>query len=387
MLLRTISATSVALVVLLSACRKPGDSHALSGNASDDTAAAGRTSAEATASDRGDDPCVYIASTEAEAYVGPLATPPFRYDESDGTPNTDGKKCMYRGRDGREITVDMMLGGAKMAVAVTAGVPRVVGRMVKATGHPEQQAVTEAMTQKGDQGPWDNAQWMGVTGTLEAVKGDSGVIIDVSASNAGEQGAYALAREALPRLGKPLEYDGSHAAALAPKPRTPLANACDLIPRARVEQAIGTLAGEPQRDTLGTSCTYRVAGANGVQEYPLDITWVNGSHEFAMMKGAVGAAPAAIGLPAGGAMPALPPEAQKMLGQISKMTGGALAAPSSMVHGPPTDTTFVGPWDRAGMVGGSTMIAARHDVMIEILLTSGEYDKAKALLIAACEQL
>ena len=387
MLRRTVS-LSLAIIVLVAACRKQaGDASASSSSDRSSGGSTGATMTASTSEDHGDDPCVYLASTEAEAYVGPLATPPFRYDESEGTPDPNGQKCMYRGSDGREITVDLLLGGAKMAVAATAGVPRVVGRMAKATGHQEQQAVTDAMTQKGDAGPWDNAQWMGVTGTLEAVKGDSGMIINVAASSAGEQGAYALAREALPRLAKPLEYDGAHAAALAPKPRAPLANACDLIPRARVEQAIGKLTSEPQRDSLGESCTYQVAGANGVQEYPLEITWVNGSKEFAMAKGAVGAAPAAIGLPAGGAMPTLPPQAQQMLGQISKMSGGALAAPSSLVHPRPTDTTFVGPWDRAGMVGGSTMIATRHNVMIEILLTSGEYDKAKALLAAACEQL
>jgi len=385
MLGRTISTTSVALIVLLSACRKSGASHASTATSSGSSAQASST--DATVADRGDDPCVYIAGTEAESYVGPLATPPFRFDESEGTPSADGQHCMYRGRDGREIMVDAMLGGAKMAVAATAGVPRVVGRMTKATGHGDLQSVTDAMTQKGDAGPWDNAQWMGVTGTLEAVKGDSGLIINVGASNAGEQGAYALAREALPRLEKPLDYDGAHAAALAPKPRTPLANACDLIPRARVEQAIGRLASEPQRDTLGMSCTYRVAGANGVQEYPLDITWVNGNKQFAMEKGAVGAAPAAMGMPGGGAMPSLPPEAQQMLGQISKMSGGALNAPASLTHARPADTTFVGPWDRAGMVGGSTMIATKNNVMIELLLTSGDYDKAKALLAAACEQL
>lgn len=384
MLSRTMK-LSIALVVVVAACTKPADQQ--SSGAATGSGSSGSAAAPGTVAGRGDDPCIYIASTEAEAYVGPLATPPFRYDESAGIPDPNGQKCMYRGLDGREITVDLMLGGAKMAVAATAGVPRVVGRMAKATGHQEQQAVTDAITQKGDAGPWDNAQWMGVTGTLEAVKGDSGVIINVAASSAGEQGAYVLARDALPRLAKPLEYDGAHAAALAPKPRAPLANACDLIPRARVEQAIGKLTSEPQRDSLGESCTYHVAGANGVQEYPLEITWVNGSQEFAMAKGAVGAAPAAMGLPAGGAMPTLPPEAQQMLGNISKMSGGALSAPSSLVHPRPTDTTFVGPWDRAGMVGGSTMIATRHNVMIEILLTSGEYDKAKALLAAACEQL
>jgi hypothetical protein len=383
-MLRRAMRLCVALVVV-TACKKSSDQPSSSAEAG-----GGSSSNAASASadvDRGDDPCIYIASTEAETYVGPLSTPPFRFNESEGAPAVDGQKCMYRGRDGREITVDLMLGGAKMAIAASAGVPRVVGRMTKATGHGDLQGVSAAVAQKGDAGPWDNAEWMGATGTLEAVKGDSGVILNVSASSAGEQGAYALAREALPRLAKPLEYNGAHAAALAPKPRTPLANACDLIPRARVEQALGKLASEPQRDSLGASCTYRVAGANGVQEYPLDITWVNGSEQFAMEKGAVGAAAPALGMSGGGAVPALPPEAQQMLGNISKMTGGALAAPSSMVHGPPTDTTFVGPWDRAGMVGGSTMIAARHNVMIEILLTSGDYDKAKALLVAACEQL
>lgn len=384
-MLRRAMKLSITLVVLVAACKKSADQQ--SSGATTGSGASGSAEAASTVADHGDDPCIYLASTEAEVYVGPLATPPFRIDESDGTPNPDGQKCMYRGRDGREIMVDAMLGGAKMAVAATAGVPRVVGRMAKATGHQDQQSVTDAMTQKGGAGPWDNAQWMGVTGTLEAVKGDSGVNINVAASNAGEQGAYVLAREALPRLEKPLDYDGAHAAALAPKPRTPLANACDLIPRARVEQAIGKLASEPQRDTLGASCTYRVAGANGVQEYPLDITWVNGNQEFAMEKRSVGAAAATLGQPGGGATPALPPEAQQMLGQISKMTGGALAAPASLTHSRPTDTTFVGPWDRAGMVGGSTMIATKNNVMVTLLVTSGDYDKAKALLAVACEQL
>jgi len=220
---------------------------------------------------------------------------------------------------------------------------------------------------------------------LQAIKGDSGVMIDVSASSAGEQGAYALAREALPRLDKPLEYDGAHAAALAPKPRAPLANPCDLIPRARVEQAIGALSGEPQPDTLGVKCTYRVAGANGVQEYPLDITWINGNRALAQMKRSMGSAASALGMPGGAT---LPPEAQKeaqeMIGQISKMSGGALGAPGLM-H-PASDSTLTGPWDAAGLAAGS-LVATKHNVMVELLLTSGDYDKAKALLAAACEQL
>ena len=213
MLCRTMK-LSIALVVVVAACKKSADQQ--SSGLATGSSASGAAAAASTVAERGNDPCIYLASTEAEAYVGPLATPPFRFDDSEGAPSVEGQQCIYRGRDGREITVDVMLGGAKMAVAATAGVPRVMGRMMKASGHQDQEGVTAAITQKGDQGPWDNAQWMAVTGTLEAVKGDSGVIINVSTSNAGELGAYALVREAILRMEKPLEYDGAHAAALAP---------------------------------------------------------------------------------------------------------------------------------------------------------------------------
>lgn len=381
MLCRTIS-LSVVLAVVVAACRNSADQ-----NRSGAATGGGAQAADAsTVVDKGDDPCVYLASTEAEAYVGPLATPPFRFDKSTGAPSVDGNDCMYRGRNGREIMVDVMAGGARIASAVTAGVPRVMGRMLKATGHPDQEGVPAAITQQGEKGPWDNAQWFPVIGTLQAVKGDSGLSIDVLASNAGEQGAYALAREALPRLGKPLEYDGAHAAALAPRPRAPLANPCDLIPRARVEQAIGSLSGEPEQDASGTTCTYRAAATGGTQEYPLDITWVNGTREFAQMKRSIGAAPSALGMPGG---PTLPPEAQKeaqqMIGQITKMSGGVLGAPGLM-H-PASDSSLTGPWDAAGLVGG-VLVATKHNVMLRLALTpTADYDKAKALLAAACEQL
>ena len=376
MLCRTMK-LSVTLVVVLAACKKSADQQLSS-------AATGSNSSSRVA-DRGDDPCIYLASSEAEAYVGPLETPPFRFDDEEGAPAAEGKYCMYRGRDGREIRVDVIAGNAKMVAAVTAGVPRVMGRLMKATGHEDQQSVIAAVTPKGEQGPWDNAQWMATIGLLTVIKGDSGVDIDVSASSSGEQGAYALAREALPRLDKPLEYDGAHAAALAPKPRAPLANPCDLIPRARVEQAIGPLSAEPQRDTLGETCTYRVAAAGRTQEYPVDITWINGNKKFAMMKGSIGAAAGALGMPGGGAAHAIPPEAQQMLGQISKMTGGAVDV-TPVTHGLTSDTTLVGPWDRAALIVGR-LAATKHNVMIQLTVSSADYDKAKALLAAACEQL
>ncbi|MEP6494820.1 MAG: hypothetical protein ABJF01_19190 [bacterium] len=368
---------SVALVIVIAACKQSADQQ-LSSAATGNTLSFGKT-------DRGDDPCIYLASSEAEPYVGPLATPPFRFDDEEGAPSADGKHCMYRGRDGREIMVDAIAGNATIAAAVTAGVPRVMGRVMKATGHDDQQSVIAAVTPKREQGPWDDAQWFGTIGSLQAIKGDSGVMIDVSASSAGEEGAYALAREAMPRLTKPLEYDGAHAATLAPKPRAPLANPCDLIPRAQVEQAIGPLSAAPQQDTLGRTCTYRVAAAGRTFEYPLDITWINGNKKFAMMKRSIGAAADALGTPGGGGAHTIPPEAQQMLGQISKMTGGAVDV-TPLTHGLTSDTTLVGPWDKAALIVG-TLAATKHNVMIQLRVSSADYDKAKALLAAACEQL
>jgi hypothetical protein len=374
---------SVGLAVGAVACRKSIDQQRSGPTTGSDPSAS--AAAGSTVAGRNDDPCIYLAATEAEAYVGPLETPPFRFEESAGAPSEDGDHCMYRGRNGREIMVDVLAGGAKMASAVTAGVPRVMGRMLKATGHQDQEGVPAAISQQGERGPWDTVQWLPVIGTLEAVKGDSGLLINVKVSNAGEQGAYVLAREALPRLGKPLDYDGAHAAALAPKPRVPLANPCDLIPRARVEQAIGPLSGEPKHDESGETCTYRVATTSGSQEYALDIMWINGNRQLAMLTGSVAAAAPALGMPGGGAAPTLPPEAQQMLSQISKLTGGSLAAPS-LTHSAATDGALTGPWDAAAFVGG-ILAATKHNVMIELIPGSANYDKAKALLAAACERL
>src|SRR5450432_905274 len=99
-MLRHAMNLSVALVVILAACKKSNDQQLSS-------TATGNNSFSSMA-DRGDDPCIYLASTEAEPYVGPLATPPFRFDDEAGAPAAEGKHCMYRGRDGREIMVDVI---------------------------------------------------------------------------------------------------------------------------------------------------------------------------------------------------------------------------------------------------------------------------------------
>lgn len=360
---------TVALVVLVAACR----SHTENRRVELDP----------------DDPCRYLAATEAVPYVGSLAAPPYRFDDGDGVPRASGTHCLYRGQDGRSIMVDVMTAGARDASAVVAGVPRVTGRVLKSTGDSEHTGMLNGMSQKGQAGPWDNATWTPI-GKLIVAKGDEGFIFDVSASTAGETGAYALARDAFPRLGAPLSYDGAAAAASAPKPHAVLANPCDLVSRAKVEQAIGPLAGDPESDSASSKCTYRVATSEGTREYPLDITWTGGYKELVMLQGSVAMAGTAMGKPssANTAPPSVPPEAQKMIGQFTKVLAGSPTSAPPQVPLTPTDTTpLIGPWDKAAAVGGQRLAAVRHDVLVQIILTTADPAKARALLAAACEQL
>ena len=69
---------------------------------------------------------------------------------------------MYRGRNGREIMVDVLAVAPRWRPRATAGVPRVMGRILKATGHQDQEGVPAAITQQGEGGPWDTAQWLSV---------------------------------------------------------------------------------------------------------------------------------------------------------------------------------------------------------------------------------
>ena len=52
-----------------------------------------------------------------------------------------------------------------------------------------------------------------------------------------------------------------------------------------------------------------------------------------------------------------------------------------------TDTTLVGPWDRAALLHGTQLMAVRHDVIVAMSLQSADYERAKALLVAICSRL
>jgi hypothetical protein len=335
------------------------------------------------------DPCTLLSAAEAAPYVGPPGTPPYR--ASDGVPDPQGDQCVYRGRDGREITVEPDWTGAGAGRAAQDA-PAALDTALNRSGASGLGAMGQRVMKKEPAGPWDEATWI-PGGALMATKGDAMVNIDVSAASGKENDAVALAQIILPRFAHPLSYDGAKAVALVPKPPAHPASACDFVPRAAIEAAIGPLNGAPSSDAAETSCTYRVSTPEGVREYPVEFVWQNGQKNYAMLKHGMATTGEAMGLPSTSALDTLtpPPGMQKMMGGMMKMLGGASSegkAPGAATTvGFRTDTTLVGPWDNASLLHGTQLIAVRHDVFVGMSLQSADYARAKALLAAICSRL
>lgn len=114
---RTVVTLAVlgAAAAALASCKKTdsaSDSQGLLGKDSP----LGSAVANATGS-RTPDPCTLLSANEAEVYVGVLGSPPYRATD-DGVADVSGELCMYRGTDGRQITIDRIEGGGS---AVTKG--------------------------------------------------------------------------------------------------------------------------------------------------------------------------------------------------------------------------------------------------------------------------
>ena len=306
------------------------------------------------------DPCTLLSAGEIEPYIGALVSPPYR--SSDGAADTRGDECMYRGTNGRELTVrpDWSGGGASagsVAEGAAIGMDTLAHRVVKA----------EAT------GPWDKATWI-PGGSLLASRGNRSVQIDVSGSSGRESDAVALATIIMPRFDHPLRYDGAKAVALAPKPRPHPANACDLISRVDVEAAIGPLDGMPTSDSPETSCAWRVASEQGERIYIVEFQWEGGGKNYQMLKHGMATVSGVMGLPSSSPLDTMkpPPGMEAAVGGMMKMMGGA---------------TLQGPWDNAALLHGTQLIAVRHDVFVGIGLQSADYEKARSLLAAICSRL
>lgn len=329
------------------------------------------------------DPCTLLAASEAEPYVGPLATPPYR--ASDGAADARGDECLYRGTDGREVAVRPTWHGGHVAGQVLQGVPRALGGILS-KADPGFDTLIHRVMQQGPVGPWDQTTWI-PGGSLFATKGDAQVSIDMSGASGRQEDALALARIMMPRFVRPLAYDGAKAVALAPRPKAHPAAACDLAPRADVEAAIGPLAAAPSSDSPPTSCTYRVTGAGGDRTYPVEFTWQNGQKSYRMLTHGMAAVSGLLGTPASTPLDTLHPSADMgaAIGGLMKMVTGSAGA--SVTEGVRTDTALAGPWDHAALLHGTLLMAVKGDVLVGINLAAADYDKAKTLLGVICARL
>jgi hypothetical protein len=334
------------------------------------------------------DPCSLLSAAEAQPYVGPLASPPYR--ASDGAADVAGDECLYRGADGREVTVRPDWSGGAFMGRVMTGIPNAVGALDK--GAPGIDSMTKKVMGQAPPGPWDRATWI-PGGSLFAQKGEAQVNIDVSGASGQESDALAIARAIVPRFAHPLGYDGARAVALAPKPRPHPANACDVLPRSDVEAAIGPLDGEPTSDAPETSCTYRVSTPAGQRAYAVEFVWQGGQKNFRLLEHQMATVAGVLGTPSTSPLDTMhpPPEMKAAIGGLMKMIGGASAAgkaPGAIsTVGMRTDTTLAGTWDHAALLHGTQLIAVRRDVFVGMSLESADYEKAKALLGAICARL
>lgn len=195
---RARSVASVAALIVaaavLAACNKADSSNSSSGLLSKD-GALGSAIASATG-DAKPDPCTLLSANEAEVYVGVLVSPPYRVTDH-GVPNVSGETCMYRGSDGRQVTIFRGEGGAEAGKAMT-DVPNAVGGALEKAGAGNSAATTRRVM-ADVQGPWDHATWS-PGGSLMVTKGDAAANIDVSAASGKEDDAVAIAKQICSRL-------------------------------------------------------------------------------------------------------------------------------------------------------------------------------------------
>ena len=345
-------------------------------------------SAAVTAAAKEQDPCSLLSAVEARTYVGALASPPYRASGDPATPNVAGGVCVYRGTDGRVLTIEPDWTGGKTMASVQNTVTTSSRSLGNATG---MDSAAGKIAQQGPVGPWDKATWY-PTGVLFVVKGNVAVTIDVAGASGQQNDAYAIAKIIVPRIGHPLAYNGARAVALAPRPVKHPANACDLVPRAEVERAIGALSGAPTADASGAGCTYHVASAQGSRAYPVEFVWQGGQKNYNMLKHGPAMMNGMLGAPS-----STPLDTMKPTGNMGAMMSGMMkmvtGAPKTQASGAPstvgftTDTTLKGPWDNASLLHGTQLIAVRHDVFVGMDLQSADYEKAKALMAAICSHL
>ena len=285
------------------------------------------------------DPCTLVSQAEMERFLGPLAEPPYRVRQRRPSPAGDG--CMYRARDGRNVTLDADLEDGTLTYRIAGG-----GMVVEdLLGGQDMAADTLEV-------PWDEAVLS--FGRLVVLKGNAYLAVDPFGSRMDLGQMAEVVRIALGRVGAPLRYDGAEATqARGPdKPRE--GDPCALLTRAEVEAAMGRLRADPYPDEDGSGCVYPLD-----QEFfgePVDrlleVHWNDGFHELGTDRHALG------------------------------MAGGAMATFVSGDDTPELGSTGTdeGPWDERVTLMGGVVTVVKADVLLKLVGDGmGGFDEDKAL--------
>jgi hypothetical protein len=174
------------------------------------------------------DPCTLLSAKEAGPYVGLLAIAPFRASDGSDTPDAAGEECVYRGMDGRHLTVLADWRGGGTMGKVLEGIPKSVDGTTRGANAERRDSIAGKDLPEGPTGPWDKVTW--IAGALFVYKGDAQIRIDVSAATGRESDALAMAREIVPRIGHPLFNDEARASVRAPMRNAHLGLPRDVVP-------------------------------------------------------------------------------------------------------------------------------------------------------------
>jgi hypothetical protein len=303
------------------------------------------------------DPCRYVSQAETEAYLGPLLHAPYRGTDDLITPDSNGRFCVYRAKDGRSIDVSAnWIDGQSQIKKLTEGFLNSL--FVNDKGK------TDTLSDV-----WDQATIR--DGSLFALKGDTLFEIGYGASKAGLVGATKLAEDAIGRLGKPLAYNGAAATGGVPGPLVKPRDPCTLVTRAEFEAIMGPLTADPTSD--GTSCTYPAASGTVV----LRVGWTNGYRQLFSQRGAALNAHAMtnqqfFNLDSG---------IKDLRAGMAKKAAPGTTLPSA------NDTVVSGPWDDSRQSGleGTTAVV-KLDVIMELPLIR-KPGAAVALLTTAMNKI
>ncbi|MBV8146883.1 MAG: hypothetical protein JO184_17975 [Gammaproteobacteria bacterium] len=274
-----------------------------------------------------------------EAVIGaPLAVPPYR--ASGGGPSVNGDDCIYETADFHRIILHVDFTDGAQAYNMGGFANKLLG------SHPDAATRKAFRLQDGTEltGEWDEARLMAMNCCIfMTMRGDQGIRIDFTSSDASLPQAAGLVNAAYQRIDKPLKIDGAAAISAAKahaKQRPAKTAACQLLSRDEVEALIGKLTSEPTgKDSI---CSYQVAGAQPgwKDQYDIDMWWTGGYSEFR-------SAPYVESMAAHAMMANAPPELQPKDAQAQK----------------PAEER--GPWERAGD-GRNGFMAVKKDAMVVV---------------------